>query len=64
MKSLAEYEQEVREANPLSPELSGIQCPECKDELKWAERSLICKNPPMQRLVCDCGFTKVVPVRA
>ena len=42
------------------PEGSGIECPECQSELTWDSPSLVMKEPPMRRLNCACGFSKVV----
>ena len=58
MKTLAEYEAELPPA-PM-PEKSGIECPDCKEELEWWFESLLLKNPPMRRINCKCGFSKVI----
>lgn len=57
--SLQDYEAVAPLIKP--PDASGIECPECKAELVWAEKSLVCRDPPMRRLVCpECDFSKVV----
>ncbi len=60
MITLDEYK--LRAAATESRALSGIECPDCKAELDWAERQLFSREPPMRRLVCPaCGFSEVVP---
>lgn len=64
MQSLAEYIEKIKSpTEPGAPDLSGIECPDCELELRWAEKSLFCTHPPMKRLICPCGFSQVVEVR-
>ena len=58
MTTLSDYESQP--ALTEQPQASGIKCPECPEELTWDSPSLILREPPMRRLNCSCGFSKVV----
>jgi hypothetical protein len=63
MRTLAEYKNEVRGLPPFRSgrEMSGIECPTCRTELDWTDRSLIETQPPKRRLLCRvCRFTEMV----
>jgi len=59
LKTLEEYE--ASDAIADAPELSGVACPECSEEMAWDSPSLVLKEPPMRRINCpSCSFSRVV----
>ena len=61
MKSLAEHEAERQQAHEKlrsnEPQLNGIACPRCSNEL-WDSSPMftLTSNPPQKNVHCTCGY--------
>jgi C4-type Zn-finger protein len=62
LKTIAEHENDVftRQNNKR---LTGIECPNCKAELQFANDIVLTSYPPQRSVVCfSCNYTKNIYV--
>jgi RNase P subunit RPR2 len=63
MKSIKEYEDEVRRRY-ATPNITGIECPNCKHELQFVNRHVVMlSSPPQTNVICyNCNYEDRVVV--
>jgi hypothetical protein len=59
MKTIKEHNKLIWDMHN-KPIRCGIECPECKKEMVYADNVILTSLPPQRRISCECGYSTTV----
>lgn len=63
LKTIEENNDEVQRLSQQE-DLTGVECPNCKKELQFADNTILTSSPPQRNVVCfGCGHSGRIYVK-